>query len=259
MAITKEPMIFGGWVKARIAGTKAAFQKVGLVSTLQRTVETSKLTLPDTTTPQGGEYDSFERVTSVSLAINFRELYSWVLALLNWGTLSDVPATTVTGEAHVAEVNGTIVLDKMPLTIDGVSNAAGTTDFAEFDDWVMTGSGIEVVTGGALETAIKAAAAGNPYMVSVDYSSADVDLVEALTNSGEKLEIIYEGENGVGSGGRLIDRYFICKMNPAATSDWINTDDYGGMESTLSVLRDDSKVGAGTSKYWKTMKERVAA
>lgn len=80
MATTKETVVIGGHLKAREAGSGLPFQKVGLVSTIQHTTETNSLSLADTTTPQGGEYDSLDRVTSVGLSINFREIYTWVLA-----------------------------------------------------------------------------------------------------------------------------------------------------------------------------------
>lgn len=259
MATTKETVVIGGHLKAREAGSGLPFQKVGLVSTIQHTTETNSLSLPDTTTPQGGEYDSLDRVTSVGLSINFREIYTWVLAALVWGSATSVAATTITGEKHTAATAGTIALDKMPLAISGVSNEAGTTDYDEFDDWVMTGSGIEVVAGGALDTAIKAAPSGTPFKVSVDYSAAAVDVIEALTNSGKTFEFLFEGENAAGTQKRVEARFFLCRLNLATTMDWINTEDFGGFEATAKVLRDDSKVGAGVSKYFRIKKELVAA
>lgn len=259
MAIVKETVVIGGHLKAREVGSGLPFQKVGLVSTIQHATETNSLTLADTTTPQGGEYDSLDRVTSVSLSINFREIFSWVLAALVWGNVTSVAATTVTGEEHVADVDGTIALAQMPLTISSVSNEAGTTDYDEFDDWVMTGSGIEVVAGGALETAIKAAAPGTPFKVSVDYSSAAVDVIEALTNSGKTFEFLFEGENAAGTQKRVEARFFQCRLNLATQMDWINTEDFGGFQATAKVLRDSTKVGAGTSKYFKIKKEKAAA
>lgn len=259
MAIVKETVVIGGHLKAREVGSGLPFQKVGLVSTIQHATETNSLTLADTTTPQGGEYDSLDRVTSVSLSINFREIFSWVLAALVWGNVTSVAATTVTGEEHVADVDGTIALAQMPLTISNVSNEAGTTDYDEFDDWVMTGSGIEVVSGGALETAIKAASPGTPFKVSVDYSSAAVDVIEALTNSGKTFEFLFEGENAAGTQKRIEARFFQCRLNLATQMDWINTEDFGGFQATAKVLRDSTKVGAGTSKYFKIKKEKAAA
>lgn len=259
MAVKKETVVIGGHLKARLAGSGVPFQKVGLVSTIQHTTETNSLTLPDTTTPQGGEYDSLDRVTSVSLSINFREIFSWVLAALVWGGVTNVAAATVTGEQHIAEVDGTIALENMPLTIAGVSNEAGSTDYDEFDDWVMTGSGIEVVAGGALETAIKAASPGTPFKVSVDYSSAAVDVIEALTNSGQVFEFLFEGENAAGTQKRVEARFFQCRLNLATQMDWINTEDFGGFQATAKVLRDPTKIGAGTSKYFKIKKELAGA
>lgn len=258
MATRKETVVIGGHLKAREAGSGLPFQKVGLVSTIQHTTETNSLSLADTTTPQGGEYDSLDRVTSVGLSINFREIYTWVLAALVWGSATSVAATTITGEKHTAATAGTIALDKMPLTISGVSNEAGTTDYDEFDDWIMTGSGIEVVAGGALDAAIKAAPSGTPFKVSVDYSSAAEDVIEALTNSGKVFEFLFEGENAAGTQTRVEARFFQCRLNLATTMDWINTEDFGGFEATAKVLRDDSKVGAGVSKYFRIKKELVA-
>lgn len=258
MAIKKETVVIGGHLKAREYGSGLPFQKVGLVSTIQHATETNSLTLNDTTTPQGGEYDSLDRVTGVTLNINFREIFSWVFAALVWGDVSNVAAATHTGEIKRAGVDGTIALDHMPLTISGVSNEAGDTEFDEDDDWIMTGSGIQVVAGGALEAAIEAAGV-TPYNVSIDYSSAEVDVIEALTNSGKTFEFLFEGENAAGTQKRVEARFFMCRLNLATTMDWINTEDFGAFEATAKVLRDDNRVGAGTSKYFRIKKEKPAA
>ena len=258
MTIKKETVVIGGHLKAREYGSGLPFQKVGLVSTIQHATETNTLTLNDTTTPQGGEYDSLDRVTGVTLNINFREIFSWVFAALVWGDVTNVAAATHTGEIKRAGVDGTIALDHMPLTISGVSNEASDTDFDEDDDWIMTGSGIQVVAGGALEAAIEAAGT-TPYNVSVDYSSAEVDVIEALTNSGKTFEFLFEGENAAGTQKRVEARFFMCRLNLATTMDWINTEDFGAFEATAKVLRDDSRVGAGTSKYFRIKKEKAAA
>lgn len=258
MAIKKETVVIGGHLKAREYGSGLPFQKVGLVSTIQHATETNTLTLNDTTTPQGGEYDSLDRVTSVSLTINFREIFTWVLAALVWGSATEVAAATHTGEVKRAGVDGTIALDHMPLTISGVTNEAGDVDFDEDDDWIMTGSGIQPAPGGALEAAIIAAGT-TPYNVSIDYSSAAVDVIEALTNSGKTFEFLFEGENAAGTQKRVEARFFMCRLNLATSMDWINTEDFGAFEATAKVLRDDSRVGGGTSKYFRIKKEKAAA
>lgn len=259
MTVKKETIVIGGHLKARISGTSVPFQKCGLVSVIQHTTETNSLTLADTTSPQGGEYDALDRVTSVGLSINFREIFTWVWAALLWGDVTSVPSTAKTDELHIAEVDGTIALNEMPLTITSVTNEAGLTTFDEFDDWVMTGSGLEPVPGGALEVAIKAAAPGVPYKVLVDYTSAAVDVIQALTNSGKTLEFLFEGENAAGTQKRIEARFWRCRLNPSTSQDWLNVDDFGGNEATAKVLLDPTKVGSGTSKYFRVKKELPAA
>ncbi|ETV02801.1 TPA: hypothetical protein NID03_001991 [Pseudomonas aeruginosa] len=246
MAIEKETFVIGGWLKAREAGTGGAFQKVGLVSTLQQTIETNEITLPDTTTPQGGEYDAVSRITSVGLSINFRELYTAMLAALMWGDATRVPSATHTDEAHTVVPGGTLALDFMPLEITSVTSEDGTTTYAEFDDWNMTGSGLEFLEGGKISAA-------SP--IKVTYKSATVDVIEALTNSGKVFEFLFEGENAAGTQRRILARYFMCRLNPSSQQDWISTDDFLAAEATAKVLMDPTKVGAGKSKYFNIKKE----
>ncbi|WEW97701.1 hypothetical protein P3T65_26305 [Pseudomonas nitroreducens] len=250
MAQEKETFIIGGWLKLRKAGTNAPFQKVGLVSTIQQTIESNDIPLADTTTPQGGEYDAVSRITGVSLAINFRELYTWILAALVWGSASSVASTTITDEDVTAVPGTTAVLDEMPLEITEVTNEDGTTTYVEIDDYVMTGSGIEFVEGGAISTST---------LVKVSYKTAAVDVVEALTNSGETFEFLFEGENAAGTQKRIECRYWRGRLNPANQQDWINTEDFLQSQATAKILSDPTKLGAGKSKYFRIKKEKAAA
>ncbi|MDF3932148.1 hypothetical protein [Pseudomonas citronellolis] len=246
----KETFIIGGWLKARLAGSSAPFLKVGLVSTIQQTIETNDITLNDTTTPQGGEYDAVARITGMSLSINFRELYTWVLAALVWGESSSAPSDSIVDEAVTAVPGGTVPLAQMPLEITEVTNDAGTTTYEEGTDYQMTGSGIEFLEGGAIS-------ASTP--VKVTYESAAVDVIEALTNSGKVFEFLFEGENAAGTQKRIECRYWRARLNPANQQDWINTDDFLQSQATAKVLMDPTKVGAGKSKYCRIKKEKAAA
>lgn len=249
MAREIETFVVGGLVKMRPYGVGGAFTPVGLVSTLQQAIEKTDITLADTTTPQGGEYDALSRITSMSLTMNWRELYTANLAAMYWGDVTKVPATTVTDETHVATKGGTILLDKMPLTITSVTSAVGSTAYAEGDDYQMTGSGIEILEAGTILDAAS---------LKITYSSASVDVIEALTNSGKVYEILFEGANAAGTKQRMNLQYFRCQLSPSASTDWISTDDFMGAEVVAKVLSDPAKVGAGKSKYMKIMKEVAA-
>lgn len=251
MARDIETFVVGGLVKMRPYGVGGPFTPVGLVSTLTQAIEKSDITLADTTTPQGGEYDALSRITAMTITMNWRELYTGNLAAMFWGDTSRVPAATVTDEPHTAMKGGTILLDKMPLSITSVMPATGTgSAFVEGDDFQMTGAGIEILQAGNIadNTDIK-----------VTYASAAVDVVEALTNSGKIYEFLFEGANAAGTKQRLNLQFFRCQLSPSASANWISTDDFMGGEVVAKVLSDPAKVGAGKSKYMKIMKEVTPA
>lgn len=250
MAREIETFVVGGLVKMRKYGVGGAFLPVGLVSTLVQAIEKTDLTLADTTTPQGGEYDSISRITSMGLTMNWRELYTENLGLMYWGDVTRIPSATVTDEPHTATKGGTIKLDKMPLSITSVTlSPAGGTALVEGDDYQLTGSGIEILSAGSI---------ADDAAILVTYKSATVDVIEALTNSGTVVEFLFEGANAAGTKKRVNLQYFRCQLSPAASTDWISTDDFMGSEVTAKVLSDPAKVGVGKSKYMRIEKEVAA-
>jgi hypothetical protein len=86
-----------------------------------------------------------------------------------------------------------------------------------------------------------------------------VDVIEVLTNSGKVYEILFEGANAAGQKNRINLQYFRCQLNPASSTDWINTDDFLGNEVVAKVLSDPAKTGDGKSKYMRITKEVTAA
>ncbi|OEO24064.1 hypothetical protein AX279_19735 [Pseudomonas sp. J237] len=253
MARTVETVIIGGIVKIRPAGTGLPFRDAGLVSTCTQATETQEITLQNTRTPEGGNFDKKTRITAVTLAMNFREFNTENIAANLWANVNDVPSAAVTEEEHLAQVGKTIVLDKMPLTITEVVDAeTGLVTFDEDDDFRITGSGIEVLEGSALATAIGSA---EDYGLKVSYTCAAFDEIEALTNSSAEFEIILEGQNGAGTQLRINPRFWRCKFAPAESLDWLGTDDFMGMTVAVEVLADDTR-GVGKSAYMKIQKEK---
>jgi hypothetical protein len=254
MARKVETVIMGGIVKIRPAGTGQPFRDAGLVSTVQQATETTDIVLANTRTPEGGNFDKKTRITALTLSMNFREFNTENIAANLWADVAAVPSAAVTGEARHAEVGKTCVLDKMPLTITSVVDAAtGLVEFEEDEDYRMTGSGIEPLEGSALATAI-AASPTVPYLVEVDYTCAAFDEIEALVASSQEFEIMLEGQNGAGTQGRINPRFWRCKFAPAASLDWLGADDFMGMTVAVEVLADATR-GTGKSAYMKIQKE----
>ncbi len=259
MAREIETVIMGAIVKIRSAGTGKPFRDAGLVSTVQQATDTSDILLANTRSPEGGNFDKKVRINAMTLAMNFREFNTDNIASNLWADVTAVPSAAVTGEEREAEVGKTCVLDKMPLTITTVVDAAtGLVVFVEDDDFRMTGSGIEPLEGSSLADAIAAYAVsdpGLPYLLEIDYTSAAFDEIEALVNSGEEFEIMLEGQNGAGTKGRINPRFWRCKFAPAASLDWLGTDDFMGMQVAVEVLADPTR-GTGKSAYMKIQKEK---
>lgn len=256
MAREIETVILGGIVKIRPAGTGLPFRDVGLVSTCQQATETQEITLTNTRTPDGGNYDKKDRITKMTLAMNFREFNTENIAANLWASVSSVPAAATT-ETKIVGIGLTTALDKLPLSITSVSSTdAVPVEYEEDDDYRMTGSGIEVLPGSALATAI-AAASGN-YEVTIVYQSAAFDEIEALVESGKEFEILLEGQNGAGTQKRINPRFWRCKFSPAQSLDWLGVDDFMGMNIAVEVLADPTR-GAGKSAYMKIYKEKAVA
>jgi len=253
MATVKETAVIGGTLKMRIYGSGVPFTPVGLVSTVQQSHETNQLRVEDTTTPIGGTYDKLEKVTSMNIAINFRELFARNMAAVLYANITDVPSEQITGEEVVVSVGGTSVLAKMPLTVDTVADfTTPATIYVEDVDYRITGAGIEVLEGGDLATAIASAV---DYKVVVDYTSADYDEIEALTNSGEEWELMFEGSNAVGTKGKINAHYWRVRFGLAENMDLISVEDFIALNAGAEVLADSGR-GQGKSAYMKINKQK---
>lgn len=263
MAWEKETFMVAGMVKCRLAGTGLPFEPMGLGSTMEQAHEVNKITLANTMTPAGGNYDTYSRPTAMMLNFNFREFFTANFARFLWANVTALESVAVTGEQKQAKVGMTTMLDKMPLSITTVVDAeTGLIEYEEDIEWKLTGSGIEPLPGGALATAIAAAEAAEPpvpFMIEVDYTSAPVDEIQPLANTGVELELLFEGVNAVGTQKRNNNLYYRCKFDLVQTLAWINIEDFMGQEVTCEVLADATRSGPGLSPFMKIMKERKAA
>lgn len=149
MAIEKETYVIGGPFKIRESGATTPSSSLAwcpLSSRPSRPTRSLCRIPPPRRAVSTMPFRASLRSGCRSTSANSRPA-SW----LPWcGDATNVPSATHTDEAHTAVPGGTIALDFMPLEITSVKSDDGSTTYEEFDDWNMTGAGIEIVEGGDL-------------------------------------------------------------------------------------------------------------
>jgi hypothetical protein len=109
------------------------------------------------------------------------------------------------------------------------------------DDFEFRAGGIYILPGAAVT---------DGQSLSIDYTKAGTDVVQALTNSAKEYELVFDGLNEARNGKRTKVTVYRMKAGALANLGLIS-DDYGVAEQTGKILKDTSKTGVGISQYFK--------
>lgn len=198
----------------------------------------------------GGNAETLERITAVSLSIGITSLNAKNLALLNAGSVSTVAGETVTDEDMiVSELDTLLRVDHMidtsqAVTLKTAADAAipplhsteGTPNYT------VTAAGIIIPTGSEVVALDE---------IKVTYSVPAGYLLEALVAFGEEGDIVIDGLNDVNGKRHVIDCWR-WKPSPAGLSA-IGTE-FSDVEVTGELLADESKP-LGKSKFFRLTKQ----
>lgn len=153
MAIqTFRPTALTGQVYLRRYGTTDPLRAIGNCSKLDESVEEETKSLKDYTKPGGGEWTTLRRISNMTLAATLHDLDPKALAMVRYGSDSEVALGSVSNELHDARQGG-LVLTAHPspssVTItQGAGTHATSTAYA-LGDWVYVGTHLyEVKTAG---------------------------------------------------------------------------------------------------------------
>jgi len=243
-----ETWLGSGNVSLRAYGSSAPFARIGNCEQLSFNINENEISLADHTSPGGGKYDSVRRIESVEIAMSWNELSVSNLVKVLYATSTYLKPEAVAGEKHKAAPGGLIVLDRMPLTITTVKNGASELK-ADDGAYVATGGGILIPEDSALPADTE---------LTIAYQGAGVDVIEALTDSGQVYEMFFEGMNEAGTGKRANIRIHRVKIGAAQDLNWIG-DDFAALDVTAESLKDTTRGGVGKSAYFRIEKERAAA
>lgn len=212
--------------------------------TLGATEETNDLR--DFTNPGGGLDDFVTRISDVTLSATLHDISPENLALAFFGQLTEVVATSVTGEDHIAQLGGLVRLDNLPDQSDSavfaVTDQTATTTYVEGTDYQRTAAGLIPLAGGGI-------ADGDTILV--DYDKRASAVVQALTKAAENYQLVFEGLNEAKSGRPVVVDVHLVKFGPAQNFGLI-ADEFAGLEIAGRVLKDSSKAGDDAiSQYFK--------
>lgn len=221
--------------------TPGKLEFVGNVSSLEYQPETEDLELTDYTTPGGGLDASVRRITAVNISFEARHLTVANLTRALFGTSTNVSAGTVEGESHDA-YPGALVALKYPGASGHVVKTigAGAATLTLGTDYTITGAGsIQILEGGEISDETE---------IEVDYSYKAQSTIEAMTATGQRFRVYFEGQNEVDGRSTVIDAYKVG-FSPANVS--MIGDDFASMPFEGKCEKDETKSGVGISQFIK--------
>lgn len=223
--------------------------ELGNVVTLDESIEVDRTGRQNYQDAAGGELDVEETITSFTFEATADDISPRNIALAFRGTATEQATAPVSAEAHDAWAGHRIAFNLLPDPAESVSvvDPSGPTTLTEGTDYERTANGIVI-----LDTTTLTFTDDDPIALEIDYTPNPQYLIQALVGSGEEYEVIWHGLNAVDGGNPITSRYFRVKFSPTSGFSRHGGDDFGQLTLSGTVLADESRVGAGLSKYVET-------
>lgn len=175
------------------------------------------------------------------------------LAIAFQGTVINLPTTAVVDEEHEVVALGSLIpLNFIPQksTVVVTDDGDPGTTFVLNTDYIVTSAGIVPLEGGAINVA-------DTLLVSYSYGVGSK--VEGITTGQQVYEIIFDGTNyGEDGEQEVVLRVWRIKFGPTATFNLLTSGEMGSLEVTAQILKDETKVGVGVSKYYNFESREIA-
>ncbi|MCP3673708.1 MAG: hypothetical protein GY829_04465 [Gammaproteobacteria bacterium] len=243
-----ETYIGKGSIYLEEVGGTTGLLPVGNAPKLEFGFEEDKKSLQDFESEGGGEVDSVSIITGVTGAATLNSFSIDNLTKLLRGTSDSdsggMPSSTETSTAYhgALVLFGQLASKSVAIT---VTNVGATTTYVEGTDYSVKNTGILILADGSITDGSD---------IEVSYTTAAQMSVEALTSSAKKYRLVFDGLNDADGGSPIRVEAFIVKLDPVSTMALI-TEDFAAQELTFSVIKDETKTGAGKSKYFIAIKQ----
>lgn len=216
---------------------------IGNVPSLQLGFESEEITLIDKTQGGGGVYNGAFRISNVSFEFAFNDYNARNLEFALYGESSKVTAVAISAESFTVPAD----FADDDILIPFADGNIGDTSVAPTITGKILGTDFDIATGGIIIYAAGAFTANDTD--DIDYTRRGADLVQALVNSGQEYEMLFDGLNDAQSGDAVVASIYRGKPSPASGLPLIS-DDHAENTVNGSILADQNKTGAGISKYF---------
>ena len=214
---------------------------VGNVPTLTFGASEEEKTLPDYTSAGGGNRNVVRRVSNVTCTFTMNDFSPENLALALRASAAAASVTPVANESHTANHDRLIVLPGVnPTSVTVTSDPAGTTYVLD-TDYTVTAGGIMPLSAGNIPDGAA---------ILISYTPSAGQVIEALVNSGVKVQLVFEGLNEAQSGKAVVVVAHRVSFGVAANLGLI-ADEFGALELSGEVEADPSITAVGKSKFYR--------
>ena len=178
----------------------SAIVSVGNCSELTFSHSTEEKTLLDYTSAGGGEANSIERISAVTMLIKAHDVNAANLAVGAFATSSAITAAAVTAEAHIGYKGGFVPFTFVPdMTVAPVvKDQTDTTTYTDGTDYTFIGGGIYIPSTSTIPNSVASAV-----NLHIGYTKKAVNVVEALVQSAQEYKLYFVGLNEAQSGKQV--------------------------------------------------------
>lgn len=216
------------------------FRPVGNVSAFTYNFTENRQDLRDYRDPAGGIDASSSRIETVTAQMDMRHFTPENLALALWGNTNALAATAITEEEHVCNLGKFMPTNRLINTAVAPVLRVGVTTI-DTDDYTVSEGGI---TWAASATTVGLTDGAT---IEIDYTPQAGADVQALINAAPNVSIMFVGVNTVNNKANST-RLYKCKVGVASDVSRIG-DDFGTLQLTVAVEKDETIVGLGLSKF----------
>lgn len=230
------------------------FEEVFKLQNITAEPTTSEITIADPTRIGLPPLDSVTSTSEINLTGEAVSFSPRAAAIAMYGSVTQVPSGTVTGEEHPAFIDRAIMLANIPLEVTAVTSEDGATTYTRNVDYAVGPFGIRILPGGPLATAIAAESPVPGELPSlpilVDYSYPTVDVIKPFT-TGQRFYRVMTGQtNEGGNGERRRIQCFYCKIALNGGIPLNQGPEFGVIPVQIKLLADPNIMDEGEAAMW---------